>query len=144
MVDGIYLASYKAKGDWVDKLIRFFTKGKYSHTEIAVVKNKKKEAECYSSSPRDGGVRVKNIDVFDESKWDLLPLKEVAESDVKTYFEQTKGTKYDFFGAIGTKLLIRQSRSKVFCSEWAFNLIFKSNEGWRFDPSQLHAIVKGR
>ena len=49
------LAFYKAKGDWVDLLIRVFTNSKYSHVEIVHIK------DWYSSSPRDGGVRVKQI-----------------------------------------------------------------------------------
>lgn len=145
-MDKIYLASYKAKGNWVDKVIRFFTKGKYSHSEIAVEKTQgsQKRFEIYSSSPRDGGVRMKKMTELEPDKWDLIELPDITEQDVKAYYEKTKGMRYDFFGAIGTKLLIRQSRSKMFCSEWVFNLLQKSTEGWRFDPNQLHAVFKNK
>lgn len=148
----VYLASYKAKGDLVDKIIRFFTRGKYSHSELVIHKfeitdhyHKEEWFECYSSSPRDRGVRVKRMSSLSADKWDLVELKDVKESDVKAYFEQTKGTKYDYAGAIGIKLGgIKESRSKVFCSEWIFNFIFNSDEGWRVEPNLLHTILKSR
>lgn len=61
------LAFYKGKGNWVDLLIRVFTHSKYSHVEI--VHNK----DWYSSSPRDGGVRVKQI-VDDGNGWDFVEV----------------------------------------------------------------------
>ncbi|VEB25781.1 Uncharacterised protein [Actinobacillus lignieresii] len=147
----IYLASYKAQGDIVDKIIRFFTRGKYSHSELVIHKfeitdhyHKDEWFECYSSSPRDGGVRVKRISALSADKWDLIELKETSESDIKAYFEQTKGTKYDYAGAIGIKLGIKESRSKVFCSEWIFNFLFNSSGGWRIEPNLLHEILKGK
>ncbi|MDO9950445.1 enoyl-CoA hydratase, partial [Glaesserella parasuis] len=29
-----------------------------------------------------------------------------------------------------------------FCSEWCFNAIFNSEQGWRFSPNQLAEIVR--
>lgn len=43
-MNGMKLAFYKAKGNWVDLLIRVFTQSEYSHVEI--VHNK----DWYSSS----------------------------------------------------------------------------------------------
>ncbi|HHE9974536.1 TPA: enoyl-CoA hydratase, partial [Haemophilus influenzae] len=101
----IYLALYKGKktgknpnallarlSDW---LTRKLTKGVYSHCEIAVMKEvfvsghhyeTEVMYECYSSSIRDGGVRCKQIDVYDREKWDLIPLDGVTEAQIKAYF----------------------------------------------------------
>ncbi|WP_230680235.1 enoyl-CoA hydratase [Haemophilus influenzae] len=132
--------------DW---LTRKLTKGAYSHCELIVRKEEfltghHYEVEviydCYSSSIRDGGVRCKQIDVSDNTKWDLIPLDGVTEAQIKAYFDRTLGCKYDWWGAVGIVLGIKQKRSKYFCSEWCFNCIKNSNEGWRFSPNQLAAI----
>ncbi len=155
----IYLALYKGKktgkkpaallarlSDW---LTRKLTKGKYSHCEIAVEKYEFIPGDphpiitydCYSSSIRDGGVRLKNM-LLERDKWDLIELNNVTEADVKRYFNSTKGLKYDWWGAFGIILGIKQKRSRFFCSEWCFNAIRDSKEGWRFSPNQLAVIFK--
>ncbi|HDL5187615.1 TPA: enoyl-CoA hydratase, partial [Mannheimia haemolytica] len=58
------------------------------------------------------------------------------------YFAGTKGKPYDWRGVFGIVLGIKQKRDKYFCSEWCFNLIKQSDEGWRFSPNQLVAIFK--
>ncbi|BFU60756.1 MULTISPECIES: enoyl-CoA hydratase [Rodentibacter] len=145
----IYLALYKGDGDWKDKIIRFFTKGKYSHCEIAIERlenwgqyDYRPVYDCYTSSPRDGGVRCKQINVADNTKWDLIPLDNVTEAQIKAYFDRTSGAKYDWWGVLGIVLGIKQQRSKYFCSEWCFNAIKGSDEGWRFSPNQLAVMFK--
>ncbi len=153
MAVNIYLALYKGNSTTKiehiqDKLIRFFTKGIYSHCEIVVHKQECWERydyrdvyECYTSSPRDSGVRCKQIDIND-GKWDLIHLDNITEEQVKAYFEKTKGAKYDWRGVFGLVLGFREKKSKFFCSEWCFNLIFNSSEGWRFNPNQLAVILR--
>lgn len=159
MVNRIYLAFYKHKRSWrkepvkalADAVTRFFTKGQYSHCEIAVermefVQGDHYEHEtvfdCYSSSVQDGGVRCKQIDVSDKTKWDLVQVFDVSPEEIKAYFNHTCGRKYDWWGALGIVLGIKQKRSKYFCSEWCFNAIYNSDEGWRFSPNQLAAMVR--
>lgn len=161
MANQVYLALYKGRktglkpsdliarfSDW---LTRKLTKGAYSHCEIAVERMEFTQGDhyeheviydCYSSSIRDGGVRCKQIDVRDRAKWDLIPLNEVTEERIKAYFNRTSGAKYDWWGALGIVLGIKQKRSKYFCSEWCFNAIVNSEEGWRFSPNQLAAMVR--
>ena len=127
----VYLAMYKHKRDWrkepvkaiADRITRFFTKGKYSHCEIAVERIEFTDGhhyehatvyDCYSSSVQDGGVRCKQIDVSDNTKWDLIPLNDVTEEQIKAYFDRTSGKKYDWWGALGIVLGIKQKRSKYF------------------------------
>lgn len=143
----VYLAMYKHKRDWrkepvkaiADIITRFFTKGKYSHCEIAI-KRTETLFDCYSSSVQDGGVRCKRINVSDSEKWDLISLNDVKEEKIKAYFKRTLGCKYDWCGALGVVLGVKQKRSKYFCSEWCFNAIHGGESGWRFSPSQLATI----
>ncbi|HDR1408558.1 TPA: enoyl-CoA hydratase [Pasteurella multocida] len=147
--NGVYLALYKGRkkgkdltallarfSDW---LTRKLTKGEYSHCEIVFVNNG--SLLCYSASIRDGGVRKKEM-TLDSEKWDLIKLERVTESQVRRYFEKTKGAKYDWWGAIGIVLGVKQKRSKFFCSEWCFNAIKGSDQGWRFSPNDLSVIFK--
>ncbi|HHF3852101.1 enoyl-CoA hydratase [Haemophilus influenzae] len=147
MTEGkVYLALYKGKKTgWTPKAIlarlsdwltRKLTKGLYSHCEIVVNKGFK---VCYSSSIRDGGVRSK-IMYLEHEKWDLIELQNITEERIKAYFEQTKNMRYDWWGALGIVLGIKQKRSKYFCSEWCFNAICGGENGWRFSPNQLGAI----
>ncbi|OOF39527.1 enoyl-CoA hydratase [Rodentibacter rarus] len=150
----IYLALYKGKPKnrlerLQDGIIRFFTKGQYSHCEIAIARQEqwgqydyRAHYDCYTSSPRDGGVRCKSINVADRTKWDLIPLDNVTEAQIKAYFNRTSGATYDWWGVLGIVLGIKQKRSKYFCSEWCFNAITGSEEGWRFSPNDLAIIFK--
>ncbi|AXP54248.1 enoyl-CoA hydratase [Haemophilus influenzae] len=157
----VYLAMYKHKRDWckepvkaiADRITRFFTKGGYSHCEIAVQRIEFTNGhhyehhtvwDCYSSSVQDGGVRCKQIDVYDREKWDLIPLDGVTEAQIKAYFDRTLGCKYDWWGALGIVLGIKQKRSKYFCSEWCFNALRNTDQGWRFSPNQLAVMFNKR
>ncbi|SUB32803.1 Uncharacterised protein [[Pasteurella] mairii] len=151
----VYLALYKGTGGslydrFSDWLIRKITRGQYSHCEIVLEETEFTGAShydsettytAYSSSPRDGGVRCKRINIHN-GNWDFIPLPNVSESQVRSYFERTKGRKYDWLGVLGLVLGVKQKRSKYFCSEWCFNAIFYSENGWRFSPNDLATIVK--
>lgn len=142
----VYLALYKGKSSrlhnrFKDWIIRKITKGDYSHCEIAVKKNG--FYQCYTASFREGGVRQKVINLND-GKWDLIELKNVHEQQIKTYFAETKGKPYDWQGVLGIALGVKEKQDKYFCSEWCFNLIKNSNEGWRFSPNDLSAMLRGK
>lgn len=144
-MDKVYLACYHGRGDKLvhricDNIIRFFTRGKYSHTEIAIALPDGRY-ECYSSSIRDGGVRAKTM-LLPKQKWDLIALDGLPTDAVHEYFEQTKGAGYDLLGALGCVAGFRQHPDRYFCSEWCFNVIFGGNKGWRFNPNQLAQIVR--
>lgn len=141
----VYLACYHGRADKLsyrifDGITRFFTRGKYSHCEIAIALPDGRY-QCYSSSYRDGGVRTKTMHL-DDKKWDLLPLDGLAFADVEDYYRQTKGADYDLLGALGCVAGLRQHADRYFCSEWCFNVIFGSNQGFRFSPNQLAEIVR--
>ncbi|EIJ69258.1 hypothetical protein HMPREF1052_2225 [Pasteurella bettyae CCUG 2042] len=156
MANQLFLAFYKGSGGslWdklIDLIIRKTTRGKYSHCELVIAKTEfitgthyeyETTYHCYTSSPRDGGVRCKVIDSR-TGDWDLLPINSSLEQQILTYYAQTKGARYDYCGALGVILGIKQKRSKYFCSEWCFNAITGRTDGWRFSPNQLAVIFKG-
>lgn len=108
----IQLWFYKAEGNFYDKLIRLVNRTKYSHVELCIA------GYCYSSSPRDGGVRRKQI-AFD-NKWDAIEL-EVTEEHKQAMlklFEREHGKAYDWLGAIKTTIrFFPNHKDKWFCSE---------------------------
>ncbi|WP_419851648.1 hypothetical protein [Actinobacillus pleuropneumoniae] len=131
----IYLAMYKAKGNWVDCVIRLFTGKPYSHCEIAVSNGK--NYLCYSSSPRDGGVRFKAMPLPSD-KWDLIPL-DLTVPQVAEFYHKTVGKKYDFWGAVGVVLFRLENPKRYFCSEWCYELIFGKRK--TISPNQLFKLV---
>lgn len=90
------LAMYKGEGNFYDKLIRAVTFSKYSHCELVI------NELCYSSSPRDGGVRVKYINLHD-GKWDLFPING-DDQKAREWFIKNVGKKYDWLGAVTSVL----------------------------------------
>ncbi|WP_432481602.1 enoyl-CoA hydratase [Moraxella sp. ZY200743] len=139
----VYLASYHGRASKLshricDGITKFFTRGKYSHCEIAIALPDGRY-ECYTSSYRDGGVRCKVMDLPSD-KWELTPLS-ITHEQVKAYFKHTQGAGYDLWGALGAVALFHQSQERYFCSEWCYNAIFGSDKGWRFSPSDLYDLI---
>ena len=151
----IYLALYKGRKSirhprdlWPrlsDGLVRLLTRSPYSHCEIAVQCSDGLFA-CYSSSPRDGGVRAKTMPLPPD-KWDLIALPNVDAAYVAAYFGQTQGRGYDWGGLLGVPLgrwaIVFNDVQKYFCSEWCAQ-VMRMPESWRFSPgalAKLHAPV---
>lgn len=145
----VYLAFYKGRKEvtsiktalfrFTDWLTRTSTKGQYSHVEIAV-ECSNGEFECYSSSSRDGGVRCKQMDINNRN-WTLVPV-DAHHLLIQGYFAETQHQKYDLLGAIASTIPFIQLKERQFCSEWCFNALAWSNEGWRFSPNDLFAMAK--
>lgn len=106
------LAMYKGKGNFYDRLIRIVTCSKYSHCELVI------DGICYSSSPRDSGVRVKYINLTTDS-WDLFDLPDYYNQEAAlTWFIENIGKKYDWIGAVISILPFQMNiPNKFFCSE---------------------------
>lgn len=98
MQNGIALYKGPAKGWWNrfrDSLVKLWTWSKYSHIELVI------DGVCYSSSPRDGGVRAKKIDIY-SGRWDLFPLdKEKLENSLaREWFQVHMEENYDWMGIV--------------------------------------------
>ena len=122
-----------------DKVIRCVTKGPYSHCEIAVPDNAGYYS-LFSSSPRDKGVRTKTHKL-NPNKWDILPIN-VEPKQIIDFYNKTQGLPYDILGVLGIVLPFKDGRNKYFCSEWCYNAIFNSTDGFRVDPNRLYSIIK--
>lgn len=143
----IYLALYKGRRDgaWYrpgiaaarlsDRIIRALTRSIYSHCELAVPRDGG-QYDCYSSSIRDGGVRVKTMPLPPE-KWDLIPIRQTnAYADTLNHYGATRGQPYDWLGAAGVITRWRDDRRKWFCSEWCAAALRLDNPA-RFSPEAL-------
>ena len=130
------LALYKAKGNWVDLLIRVFTNSKYSHVEI--VHNK----DWYSSSPRDGGVRIKQI-VNDGNSWDFIEV-DINKERLYQKYREYKGKGYDFKGILLSNVLPIgwHSKDKAICSEFVADVLGYS-EPEKYSPQDVCNKIKG-
>ena len=146
----VYLALYKGRRDgaWYrpsvaaarvsDWIIRTLTGSPYSHCELAVP-CADGQYDCYSSSIRDGGVRLKTMPLPPE-KWDLIPVR-ATEAQVRAAFETTRGAKYDWLGATGVIARWRHDKRKWFCSEWCAMALGLPNPE-RFCPGSLAAYLQ--
>lgn len=151
--DTVYLALYKGRrdgawyqpnvaaarlGDW---LIRTFTRSPYSHCEIALHKGGGQYA-CYSASIRDGGVRAKTMPL-PADKWDLIPIRDAEAHDkVWALYQATIGARYDYIGALGVVLPVRQVEQRWFCSEWCARAL-GLGQPEKYSPSRLARRVAG-
>ena len=150
----IYLALYKGRRDgaWYkpsiaaarlsDWAIRTLTRSIYSHCELAVA-CENGQYDCYSSSVRDGGVRMKTMKLPAE-KWDLIELCQMnLFEETALLFERTQGQGYDWLGALGVVLHTHQDKDKWFCSEWCAAALGLANPE-RFSPETLAQHFKMR
>ena len=138
----VKLAFYKGKGTVYSKLIRWWTKGKYSHTEIII--------DGYQYSAVEGiGVR-KESHRYNEDEWDYLDVYGLNIDDVLEFFEMTSGHKYDKIGILGFVVPFKDRSSEWFCSEWCSNALKISGfrkmwdkEPNKISPNRLYRIVNG-
>ena len=104
-----YVAEY---GDWLDKLIALVTRGRFSHVELQF-----SDGVCFSSSPRDGGTRLKTI-VVDPLHWVTVPVTCTTAQETKAmeWCEKNVGKGYDYLGVVGLGIGVRvENRPRMFC-----------------------------
>lgn len=118
------VAFYRAiKGHWWDYLVSAATFSRYSHVELVTP-----DGKLFSSSPRDGGVRIADVNL-QSGKWDLMTVPGRWLSHIRLWAEAQIGDKYDWWGCLTAALPIkRQSRNKWFCSEIVATVL---NDTWR-------------
>lgn len=88
------------------------TFSRYSHVELVI------NGICWSASPRDGGVRGKQIDLS-TGRWDLFPVQGNKESAL-SWFMRHRAQGYDWAGQLRCCPLLRwlpKRPHKRFCSE---------------------------
>lgn len=112
---------YKAQyGTWLDKLISGVTFSPYSHCELMFSDN-----VCGSSSIRDGGVRLKSINII-QSHWDIYDVEcEQEESVIRYWFQTYTDEKYDSLGAVFSVIGLNPS---LICSVIGLHPSLNSNK----------------
>ena len=107
----VQLALYKGEGDFLNRLIRWWTNSPYSHCELVV------RGTCYSSSVRDGGVRAKVMELPSD-KWDLFGLPLADDDAVTDWFIAHERDRYGWLDLLTGQLLgMQRDHRGVFCSE---------------------------
>lgn len=111
----VKLAFYKAKGTWLDCLVRRWTRSQYSHVEIVF-----SDGIWFSASPRENEVRFKWI-VPKPGHWDFVDicLFPTEEELLREYCEEQDGKRYDWIGIFLSQIIplgVHNSRW-WFCSE---------------------------
>lgn len=130
----VYLASYTAKGDLINRLIRYWTNCKASHCELVI------DGYGFSSSIKDGGVRRKRINFYD-GNWELLALPWVLHHEIIEYYGKTKGTSYGWRDLFCRQLLhipCKEDQGQ-FCSEWCASAL-GLDSGREFSPELLRLV----
>jgi len=127
-------AFYRASGTVLDKIIRFWERGRYSHVEVVLADLGDGLFTVASSVPWIG-VRIANI-ALPASDWDIVEATGDANA-VHAWFATHVGAGYDYRGLFGFVLRrVVGDKSKYFCSE-AVATALGMNEPWRFDPNGL-------
>ena len=131
------IAFYKAKGTLIDLAIRIWTHSPYSHCEIVLNK------DWYSSSPRDGGVRIKQIQK-DLNKWDFVEVDIDKDKLYETY-RKYRGNGYDFKGIFLSNILGLKfhSKNKVTCSEFCAEVL-GLDKPYMYSPGSLYRKLIGK
>tara|TARA_R110001583_G_scaffold38769_2_gene124971 strand:+ start:6986 stop:7468 length:483 start_codon:yes stop_codon:yes gene_type:complete len=148
----IKIAFYKGQGDWINRIVRWWTKSDYSHAELILPDG----LTWVGISPFKGSVlRSKKRKFFSELEWDFIELSVSEEqlSVINEFYDSTKGSSYDWFGMLLSQFLpfhIKQ-KEKWYCSEWiAYALRISCVIDWRLikiydradlSPAVLHQII---
>ena len=142
----IYLATYYGSSRGIARLtgaaIRWVTRSRWSHCEIALGNPLEGPVTCISSSALDW-VRAKTMQL-DPSRWAIIPLDDISEANALVALQAYKGQGYDWLGAFrfAVPLLVRQQHPRRwFCSELCA-LIMGLQDPWRFSPADLFVIAK--
>ena len=86
--DNLKVAFYKDNSHLFNRLVTWWTKGKYSHVELVL-----SNGQAASSSNRDRGVRYKYID-FNNGNWDVYELTGFDEVLAQKFIAKNLGKKF--------------------------------------------------
>ena len=131
----IRIAFYKGKGNWKNKIIRWWTGSPYSHVELIMPDN----YTWISISPLLSSTVSSRIKTdFDLEKWDFVQfdITQDQHNILLEFFEDTKDCSYDWIGMIFSQLLpfnIKRKKTNV----WLKNINFKCLDSGIYIFSQV-------
>ena len=130
----IEIAFYKGKGNWKNKLIRWWTDSPYSHAELILPDG----VTWVSISPFLTATvssrsieEVKNLDDWDFLAFDLSwrqPVREYQIKQLYNFIQETEGAKYDWLGMTLSQIFpyLIKHRDRWYCSEWIAHALVKA------------------
>lgn len=117
----IRVAFYKGDGSWWNSIVRWWTKSPYSHAELIMPD----EITWISISPfLSSRVESREKEEYEENNWDFIDffITEKEYHELEDFYEETKGSTYDWAGMILSQIIPLNLRiknvSKWYCSEW--------------------------
>jgi len=136
MMEGSYIkvAFYKGNSGRLHKIIRWWTKSKYSHAELIMPDGK----TWISISPfLTSRVSARCRDVIENPEmWDYLtfdlnwrqPVQEYQASQLQKFISETTGCKYDWIGMLLSQFgpFLIKRRDRWYCSEWIAHALVNS------------------
>lgn len=118
--------------------VRWWTHGKYSHTEMLF-----SDGLCGSSTFHEKGVRVRKVE-FLPGEWDFHELDPADERAARQWFEEHDKDGYSEIGLLGQVIRAVSGMAKhEFCSE-ALAAALGYAEAWRFYPALLACVTRRR
>lgn len=130
------VAFYKGKGDFTDKLIRWYTSSKYSHVELIV------DDIWYSTSPRTLEIAGRYVTPKEEN-WEYIEV-DIDYAEFIALYTRAKGSKYDWLGIFLSQFLPLgiHSRKRWFCSEFVMEALGVEGSNI-YSPQDCYNYVKG-
>lgn len=129
------IAFFKGSGRIGDKLIRWWTRGPYSHCEFIFSDGMAGAATVYD------GVVVRSRN-FDPNDWDFIELPASLEAKARQWFVDHEGKAYDFVGDLRFIFgFMTPSKDKWFCSRACADAL-GMGEAWRYDPNMLAWVLR--
>ncbi len=125
---------YKGRGTLFDMLIRWITKGPYSHVELVF-----SDGMMCSSSVRDGGVRFMKADLNPEN-WTTIQVNATLEEEavIRRFCEEQVGLDYDILGVLGfVTSFCAEDKQRWFCSELTLTALQEIGLYWWTTPCRV-------
>ena len=113
------------------KLIKWWTKGPYSHAAIVI------DGMEYSASAEEGGV-YKRPHSLNYKKWDYVEVKANSLA-ILNFYTMTQYDRYDFMAIFGFIMPFKDRSRQWDCSEWVSNALKISGVKllWTKEPSKI-------
>jgi hypothetical protein len=148
----VWIALYKGEGNWVNRVVRKWTKSIYSHAELIL---DDKQTWIGISPFIKARLVLRQVYNYDPNNWDFyeININQEQHNLIIDFYNLTKDSKYDWVGMLLSQCLpfhIKE-KNKWYCSEWILYALRISNIiDWKiikiFDqadlsPAKLHDIL---
>jgi hypothetical protein len=148
----VWIALYKGEGDFVNKVVRWWTKSDYSHAELIL---NDKQTWIGISPFIKARLVLRKVSNYEPSNWDFyeIDINQEQHNLIIDFYNLTKDSKYDWAGMLLSQCspFRIKEKNKWYCSEWIMYALRISNIiDWKiikiFDqadlsPAKLHDIL---